>query len=736
MIDLEGVPLPDDAPESGSCIRIERPEAGLVRLHLEPPHRPRLAVFDVPLLRDLDAALEEVAKDTSVKGLVIAGREPLAFAGGADVETIASFEDPAHVESFVREGQALFQRLAEMGRERGGRIRTVAAVGGPVPGGACEISLACDRILLAEHPKTKIGLPEVMLGIFPAWGGSQRLPGRIGVPAALQSILSGRLHPAKKAWKMGIVDRLTKPEYLWEIGDEIAMGRVKCARKGRSGWRLWLIDKNPLAGAVIASQARKGVMKQTRGKYPAPLAVLPLVVRAPRIRMRTGLAAELEAVKPLASSPVSRSLVGLFLLSEEAKKLGNLPDGTKAKPFTRGAVIGGGVMGGAIASVMAEKGFEARLRDLDPAALDAALGEHRQQIGRKQKRRRITRAQANGAFDRLETTTEAIGFSRCDLAIEAVAERLDVKRAVLGELANLMGDDAVLATNTSSLSVDEIAETIPHPERVIGLHFFNPVRRMPLVEIVRGSKTSDEVVARAARFALDLGKTPVVTRDVAGFLVNRLLGPYLDEAVRLVEQGADPAIVDAALVDFGMPMGPLELIDEVGLDIAAHAAASLEAAYGERMVSSKWLQPLVDAGQLGKKTGAGIYLWSKGKKGKPTNAGPNPKRPATAGDFTLTTGHIVDRLVLAMVNEGARCLEEEVVAGARELDLATVFGTGFAPFRGGLLRHADTVGASEIVDRLQQIHASPDVEKGGRRGRFEPAKQLVTLDEAKDTFHA
>jgi len=735
MIDLEGLPVPDDAPEPGACFRIERPAPELVRLHLDPPHRPSLAVFDVPALRDLDAALEEVAADSSVKGLVITGRAPLSFAGGADVETIAKFTETAQAEKFVREGQALLQRLYELGRGGGGRLFTVAAVGGPVPGGACELALACDRIVLAEDPKTKIGLPEVLLGIFPAWGGSQRLPLRVGVPTALQSILSGRLHPAKKAYRMGLVDRLTKPAYLWRVADEIALGQVKCPRRGRKGWRVWAIDRNPLAGAIIAHQARKGVMKQTRGKYPAPLAVLPLVVRAPRIRMKTGLAAELEAVGPLADSSVSKSLVGLFLLSEEAKKLAVGPDGEKAPRFRRGAVIGAGVMGGAIASLMAEKGIDVRLRDLEPSILDAALHEHRKVMTKKRKRRRLDRAAANAALDRLEVTTTSTGFARCEIVIEAVAERLEVKRAVLGELAASMPDDAILATNTSSLSVDEIAATLPHPERVVGLHFFNPVRRMPLVEIVRGTKTSPDVVTRVARLATDLGKTPVVTRDVAGFLVNRLLGPYLDEALRMVEQGADPVALDRSLLEFGMPMGPCELIDEVGLDIASHAGASLEAAYGERMTACTFLQPLVEAGQLGKKTGAGIFLWPPGKKGRPVNGGLNPKLPARGKNFTITVDRVVDRLVLAMVNEAARCLEEDVVAGPRELDLATVFGTGFAPFRGGLLRYADARGLADVVERLDLIRSAPDVTEGPRRDRYQPAPSLREMAQGSNTFH-
>ena len=734
MIDLTGLPEPDGAPATGACVRIERPEPGLAHLFLDPPHRPKLAAFDVPLLRDLDAAVDELARDASLEGLVITGRSPLSFAAGADVETIAQISDSELAGRFVREGQKLYQRIAAMGKESGGRVHTVAAVGGPVPGGACELTLACDRIVLADHPKTRIGLPEVLLGIFPAWGGSQRLPRRIGVPAALASILSGRLQRPRAAYRIGFVDRLTPAEYLLRIASDIAMGRMKCPRRGRRGWRKFLIDRNPLAGAIIAHMARKGVLAKTKGHYPAPLTVLPLVVRAPRISIEAGLELEAENVLPLTTSPVASNLIQIFLGSEEAKRLSrNLidPNGTHesgdadARPIARAAVIGAGVMGGGIAGLMAEKGVSVRLRDLDRAQLDAALVEQMAVIGKKKKRRSLERHQADAAIDRLEVTTDPVGFERCEIVIEAVAEKLEIKRAVLSELATLMPSDAILATNTSSLSVDAIAAGLPSPERVVGMHFFNPVRRMPLVEIVRGRETSDEVVARVAKLAVDLGKTPVITKDVAGFLVNRLLGPYLDEAIRLVEAGVDPHEVDSALVAFGMPMGPCELIDEVGLDIAVHAGASLEEAYGERMRASRYLEPLLERGELGKKSGSGLYLWRGERGGKQKNVGRNPKL-GSRGALALPPEDLVDRCVLAMVNEAVRALAEEVVAGPAELDLGVVFGTGFAPFRGGPLRYADVRGCGEIVKRLEELASADDIAASGeRRGRFEPAALLV-----------
>jgi len=732
MIDFEGLPLPPEAPAPGSCVRVDRPEAGLAVVTLDPPHR-KMAVFDVPLLKDLERAIEDLAGDASLRGLVLTGREPLSFAAGADVETIGRIEDPELASKFARSGQTLFQRIHRLSRGGGGRVFVVAAVGGPVPGGACEIALACDRIVLADHPKSRIGLPEVLLGIIPAWGGSQRLPRRIGVTAALSAILTGKLQTPRQALKIGLVDRLTPAESLVRVAKDIALGRLPCPYRGRKGVRKVLIDRNPLATAVIASQARTTVMAQTRGHYPAPLAAIPLVVGAPRRNLEQGLREEAEAVRPLSLGDVAASLLGLFRLSEEAKKSGNGPDGKKADPIRRAAVVGAGVMGGGIASLMAERGVDVRLRDLDEKQLAAAQITHRAEIEKKRKRKQLARHEADAAIDRLMATTEARGFARCELVIEAVAERLEIKRAVFRELAAQMGPDAILATNTSSLSVGEIAEGLPNPERVVGMHFFNPPRKMPLVEIVRGPKTSEDVVRRTARLALDLGKTPVITRDVAGFLVNRVLGPYLDEAIRLVGAGVDPNAIDRALVEFGMPMGPCELIDEVGLDIASHAGASLEKAYGERMKACTLLEPLVEAKEVGKKSGKGIFAWRRGKSSKLEKDGVNA-RLAGGKTATMSAEDLVDRCILAMANEAVRCLAEEVVDGPRSLDLATVFGTGFAPFRGGVLRYTDTRGLAQVVQRLEELQQSIRSE-GERLGRYEPAALLVERARSGGKLH-
>jgi 3-hydroxyacyl-CoA dehydrogenase/enoyl-CoA hydratase/3-hydroxybutyryl-CoA epimerase len=708
------LPMPAGAPPPGTCVRIERPEPGLAVLILDPPHR-KIAVFDAPLLRDLDLALAELERDTTLRGMVLTGRDPLSFAAGADVEAIAGLADPAAARAIVSQVHALFLRLERL------RARKVAAVGGPVPGGAYEICLCCDAIVLADDEQSRIGLPETMLGILPGWGGTHRLPERAGLPAALDAILTGSLQPARKALKSGLVDRLAAPQNLLRVATEIAMGRAPNPRRGR-GLRRWLVDRNPLARAVIAAGARRAVLAKTRGHYPAPLVALELAVRAPGRSRADAARLEADAIATLITGPICKNLVAIFFAGEAAKKLGRGPDGAPPPPLARAAVIGGGVMGGAIASLLAERGLDARLVDLDRKAVDAALLAHRQDVAKALRRRRLLPHSADAAVDRLAGAVAMDGLGRAQIVIEAVAERIEVKSKVFAALAAATPSDCILATNTSSLSVSAIARAVPHPERVVGLHFFNPVKRMPLVEVVRGEATGDAAVVAAAALALRLGKTPVIVRDVAGFLVNRLLGPYLDEAVRLFADGADPARLDRLMLEFGMPMGPLRLLDEVGLDIAAHASASLHAAYGARMTPCPAIAALATSDRLGVKTGRGFYVHPPRGKGEPRLADDLARFQTGRAARALADQQLTDRMLLAMANEAARCVEEEVVASAQMLDLATVYGMGFAPFRGGLLRWVESVGRAEVAARLRGIASAPDVAaRPGGSERFSPA---------------
>ncbi|MFT5058351.1 MAG: 3-hydroxyacyl-CoA dehydrogenase/enoyl-CoA hydratase/3-hydroxybutyryl-CoA epimerase [Planctomycetota bacterium] len=711
--------MPDNAPAPGACVRVERPEPALAIVIFDPPHR-SFPVFDAPMVRDLREVIRGLAKEEGLRGVVFTGRKPDQFLAGADVEGIGSITDPQVFQKACYELHEVFDAIANL------KARTVAAVSGPVPGGAYEISLACDRIVASDSKATRIGLPETQLGIIPGWGGSHRLPRRIGVPAALNAALTGRLFPAKSALKQGMIDRVTKQEYLLRIASDIAMGRMPCKARGR-GYKALLVDRNPLALWIVGAMARKGVTAKTRGKYPAPYEAIKLILGAPMSSQGSWARKEAEAVGRLGVTSECKALVSLFFGTEQAKALGKHPDGTKVDPIETAVVVGAGIMGGGIASVMAQRGVSVRLADLSSEALGNSLAAHAKALKIKKKRRQMTVNEHDMALDRLDAVPGIIGVSGADFAIEAVAEVLGVKQKVLGALAEAMGEHAILATNTSSLSVDAIAASLPHPERVIGMHFFNPVPKMPLVEIIRGSQTSDEVVIRTTALALRMGKTPVICKDVPGFLVNRLLGPYLDEAVRLFLGGVDPERLDGLMLDFGMPMGPLQLLDEVGIDIASHAAASLHEGYGERMTPAEGLANFVEGDRLGKKSGLGFYNHRGVKKGKKAELAPDltqfqtPSFVANLGDKDL-----VDRMVLAMFNEGCRALEEGVVSDANTLDLATVFGMGFAPFHGGLLSYGEARGLTEIRDRLDALTKAPDI--AGRPGgklRFTPAAILV-----------
>jgi 3-hydroxyacyl-CoA dehydrogenase/enoyl-CoA hydratase/3-hydroxybutyryl-CoA epimerase len=735
-IDIDHMPVPAGAPPPGSCVRLEREQDGrLVRLRLDPPHRSS-PVFDAALLRDLARALAEVERDATARGLVICGREPLVFCYGADVDSIAELETAEQARRVGRAGQEIFERLHRLGHRAGGRLVTVAAVGGPVPGGAYELCLACDHVVLAEDEKSRIGLPEVMLGIVPGWGGCQRLPRRVGVPKALQAILSGKLYAPRPALKLGLVDRLTHPQFLGRVAGEIALGAQRLEPRRRGLWA-YLIDRNPLALALIGARARRGVQEQTRGHYPAPLRALELVLAAPGTPLAQGLEREARVLGDLAVSQESRALVAIFRAGERSKQRARGAGGERAARFERAAVVGAGVMGAEIASLFATKRLSTRLKDLSQAQLDAAQVAHERRVDRARQRRRLQPHQADAALDRLELTRTDLGFGQCDLVLEAIAEVLAVKRQVLTDLAGRVRPDAVLATNTSSLSVDALAAELPRPERVVGLHFFNPVSKLPLVEVIRGRRTEPEVLRRAVQLAVDLGKTPVVCNDGPGFVVNRLLAPYLDEAMRLYETGSAPAELDRLALRFGLPMGPFALLDKVGLDIAAHTAQSLERALGPRLRATTLLQPLLAAHELGEKTGLGIFVHRRRGKLRPGELNPRLRRPAEAPAFSpLSDDDRTDRLVLPMVNEAARLLAEGVVESAADLDLATVYGMGFPPFRGGVLRYADRRGLPAVVERLRNLAESLEVQhRPGGPERFEPAPLLVELAAARGSFH-
>jgi len=708
--------------------RIESPVPGIAHLVMDHPER-KVNVLDPQALADLEPALAELASIGGLRGVVLRSAKPGSFIAGADVSAIGSLTNRDEVLTLIRRAHASFNRLAAL------PCPTVAAIDGICLGGGTELALACDSRIASEEPHTQIGLPEVLLGIFPGFGGTQRLPRLIGLAASLDLILTGRALDARRALKTGLIARAVPAAWLIERAHEhIESLAARPPARRRDAYRprgiaAWFVDRTPFGQAIALGQARSMTRARTGGHYPAPLAAIEVLERTVRLPLDAGLAIEASRVADLVVGPVCKNLVRIFELSERAKKE------PVADPAVRPVVVhsilvaGAGVMGGGIAELATRSGIEVRVRDVKPEALTRALLTARGLIAERAKRRRSGDAarEAAAQMARILPTLELNGAGRVEMAIEAVVEDLEIKRRVFAELDVRLPAGAVLATNTSSLSVDALGQGLAHPERLCGLHFFNPVHRMPLVEVVRGPRTSDAALVTAVALARRLGKTPVVVADAPGFVVNRILMPYLSEAMVLLEEGHPLRGIDQAMRRFGMPMGPFEVLDEVGLDVAHKVGGVLSRAFPDRMSESPALAKLIAAGRLGRKNGLGFYRHA----GKQRHPDPAVRRILGLGRERsgVPRETLTERMVLAMINEAARCLEEKVAADAGSIDLAMIFGTGFPPFRGGVLRYADTLGLAKIETRLGALAA----EKGPR---YSPAAILSRLAGQGGTFTA
>jgi 3-hydroxyacyl-CoA dehydrogenase / enoyl-CoA hydratase / 3-hydroxybutyryl-CoA epimerase len=667
------------------------------------------------------------AREGRLSALVVRSGKPDSFIAGADIEVIGGVEDPAEAEQAIRTGQSIYNDLASL------PVPTVAAIHGVCMGGGVELSLACDRRVLSDARKTKLGLPEVQLGILPAWGGTTRLPRLVGLQAALDMLLTGKRVDARKAKRIGLANAVVPAELFEDAVRTFALALAADATHGLPGKRKLLtrlLDETPPGRRIVLRTARKKVMASTGGHYPAPLRILDILRDHLSGSIEASLGAEARAAAELLVSPVCKNLVHVFHMREAARK-GNGTENGVAHPVAMVGVLGAGVMGGGIGQLAASRGIRVYMKDIDHAAITGGLQHARGLFDKAVKRRRLTKREAAQHFELIWGGLEYHGLSGADLVIEAIVEKMDVKKAVLREMEGHVSAQCAIATNTSSLSVAEMAGALERPERFCGMHFFNPVDRMPLVEVIRGPATSDDTIASVYRLAVTLGKVPVVVGDGPGFLVNRILGPYLNEAGFLLADVRSIETIDRVAKDFGMPMGPLRLVDEVGIDISGHAGAALHEGLGDRLEPSPVLVALGATGRLGRKGGVGLYRYEKGKE-----QGVDPSVYAELGlvaDARGSSGGDVEqqirrRLVLAMINEAARVLEDGIVSAARDIDLAMIMGTGFPPFRGGLLRFADTLHPRGLLDRLGELH--------DRFGpRFEPAPTIVRLAESDRTFY-
>jgi 3-hydroxyacyl-CoA dehydrogenase / enoyl-CoA hydratase / 3-hydroxybutyryl-CoA epimerase len=649
--------------------------------------------------QDVLATFEALERDAAVRAVAFFSGKPDSFIAGADIEEFVKLTTAAEAERLSAEGQELLDRLA--------RFTKPIAVGihGACLGGGLEFALACSYRVASDHPKTQLGLPEVQLGILPGAGGCQRLPRLIGVRAALDIILAGKVERAEKAFRLGIVDELVHPAILREITVAAAQrmaGGWRPRRKRRGGFTGWLLEGNPIGRGLVFRAARKRVLEQTRGNYPAPLAALEAVEYGLKHGMAQGLKREAQLFGQLAVTDVSRKLVQIFFATTALKKDFGIANPPSPLAVHRLAVVGAGFMGSGIAgTAIAQAGVDVRMKDADLPRVAKGLAAAREILDEQLKRRRITKYQHARLVALLSGSDGYSGFGRAELVIEAVFEELQVKQQVLREVEAATPDDTVFASNTSTIPIHRIAAVATRPEHVIGMHFFSPVARMPLLEVIPSERTAPVVVSTAVAFGRRMGKTAIVVKDSPGFWINRILTPYLNEAGHLLVEGAGIEETDRLMTDFGFPVGPITLLDEVGLDVGEKVVGVMHESFGERFAPVPAFAGMVKSGRLGRKAGKGFYQYAAGKKGAVDPAvyeliGAHPNggpRPA----------EIIQRLVLAMLNEAAAAVGEGIVRSPRDGDIGAIFGFGFPPFRGGPLRHADDLGASRIVAELERL---------------------------------
>jgi 3-hydroxyacyl-CoA dehydrogenase/enoyl-CoA hydratase/3-hydroxybutyryl-CoA epimerase len=667
--------------------------------------------------------------DTTVKGVVLISAKPDTWLAGADIDEFLTLTSVADAEALIRGGQALLARLESL------RVPVVAAIHGACLGGGLETALACRYRVATDHPKTILALPETQLGIIPGAGGTQRLPRLIGLQRALDMILTGRNVRAEKAYQMGLVDELVHPAILRSVAidraRQLGAGTLESRHspKGRGPAGI-LLEDNPFGRSIVFKKARESVMAKTHGHYPAPLAALHAVQIGYDRGSDAGFREESRAFGELAMSDVARELMFLFFATTALKKdpgvTGHAPAPHEIETL---GVLGAGFMGAGIASIAVQQNTPVRLKDTDLARVGKGIAAVSEVLKERLKKKQITRLQYEDELLLAGGTAEYTGFGRASLVIEAVFEDLDLKHRVLREVEPLLQASAVYASNTSTIPIGQIAEAAERPNRVLGMHFFSPVHKMPLLEVIVTPETDADATVTAVAYGKRLGKTVIVVNDAPGFYTTRTLSAYMNEAGRLLDEGASVEAIDAALVAFGFPVGPLTLLDEVGIDVGGKVGQVLSEAFGGRMSPSESLRRVVESGRTGRKGRLGFYQYDVGGKKGEVDPSVYEVLPGGVQRRPIDPEEIQRRCVLAMVNEAALCLDEGVLRSPRDGDVGAVFGIGFPPFRGGPFRYVDSQGAARVVDDLELLNER-------FTGRFAPASLLVSQARGQRRFYS
>lgn len=707
-------------------LSIEADNIAVIRLNVPDES---MNVLSRQTMQEIETLLDEIEKNNNIQGVVLTSGKPDSFIAGADVKMISSCKNAEETEELARSGQAIFARIEKSS------IPFVAAIHGICLGGGLEFSLACHYRVATDDEKTQLGLPEVKLGLLPGSGGTQRLPKLVGAQAALDMMLTGKQVRAKSALKMGLIDDLVPKSILLDTAKQLALcGFSKRKAPKQKAW-VKALEKNSFGRGILFDQALKQVEKKTHGNYPAPKRIIEVVRIGIENGSVQGYLAEAKGFGDLSQTPQSVQLRQLFLATTEHKKAQSERI-KSALNINKVAVLGGGLMGGGIAHVSATKAnLPVRIKDIKEEGILQALRHSHQLLDKKVKRRFIRKSVAQKQMSLLTGSTDYTSFAQRDIVIEAVFEDLALKQTMLQDIEQECKVETIFASNTSSLPIADIAANAKRPENVVGLHYFSPAEKMPLVEIIPHENTSETTIATVLDFARKQGKTPIVVKDCAGFYVNRILAIYINEAAQLLMEGEPIDVIDNALVQFGFPVGPLKLLDEVGIDVGTKIIPILETAYGERFTPPSGLDTILADDRKGKKNKKGFYNYQKQNKWL------NKVKPAPVIDESiydllnidaaqsLNQEEIAERCLVQMLNEAARCLEEGVINSPQDGDIGAIFGIGFPPFLGGPFRYIDSYGIANLVERLQSYQL--------RFGdRYAPAQILLDYEVDNKSFYA
>jgi len=724
----------DNKIEKNSAFSLIYHENGIVHLVMDVVED-TMNTLKAEFTEQVSDVLAEIKSDTSITGVILCSGKKDSFVAGADINMINDCKTKEEVVALACQGHKIFTQIEQL------NVPVVAAINGACLGGGLELAMACHARVCSDNSKTALGLPEVQLGLLPGGGGTQRLPKLVGVQKALDMMLTGKQLRAKQALKVGLVNDVVPNSILIATAEKMALAgnfkKVSQNKKFKSSLVNKFLEGTSVGRNVVYKQATKSVLSKTKGNYPAPIKIINCVKTGMEQSPEKGFEIEAEHFSELVMSPESAQLRNLFFATTEMKKEQGVAE-VMPNAVSKVGVLGGGLMGGGIAFVTATKAnIPARIKDIGHQGISHALKYSYDLLNKKVKRRFMRSSEMQKQMSMITGCIDYSGFKDMDIVVEAVFEDLALKQNMVMEIEQQTKESTIFASNTSSLPISNIAMKAERPENVIGLHYFSPVDKMPLVEIIPHEGTSDQSISTTVAFAKKQGKTPIVVKDKAGFYVNRILAPYMNEAAILLLAGEPIDKLDKALVNFGFPVGPMQLLDEVGIDVGAKIGPILQADLGERFAAPSAFNKLLDDGRLGKKANKGFYLY-----GKQVNKGlkrvfKHKGKQVDESIYTLlnikplgslSADEIAKRCTYMMLNEAARCVDEGVVRNPRDGDIGAIFGIGFPPFLGGPLRYIDNIGAKSLVAQLTQL-----AEQHGER--YTPCEALITMAENGTSYY-